>query len=267
MHIESEISWTNNYVSATGNNRDRKSKQASFNSYKQELTSKSYFLQHRLRLFYMVITPTLSYASGTWTLSREHERMTRSTQRKMLRLIVQTRRKYKKKTQTRKNEKDGEDEKVNHRSPDGEAAEGSSSNTDCDQDSDVSIMKDTDEEIDTAEIEEEECIEFMKRSTATAIERMKAVKIPCWTQTHRRMKWCLAMRIASLPDGRWAKKAAERNPGLRIKHQTYRPVGRPKKRWEDEINEFLKPAETEEMKGNQIKNNDTWIKVPKIEKD
>ena len=39
----------------------------------------------------MVVTPTLSYASGTWTLSREHER-----QRKMLRLIVQTKRNYKK---------------------------------------------------------------------------------------------------------------------------------------------------------------------------
>ena len=32
--------------------------------------------------------------------------------------------------------------------------EDSSSNTDCDQDSDVSFMSDTDEEIDTAEIEE-----------------------------------------------------------------------------------------------------------------
>ena len=37
-----------------------------------------------------VITPTLSYASGTWTFSKEHERMLRSSQRKMLRLIVQT---------------------------------------------------------------------------------------------------------------------------------------------------------------------------------
>ena len=31
--------------------------------------------------------------------------------------------------------------------------------------------------------------------------------------------------------------------------------------WEDEINDFLKPEETEEKKGNEIKNNDTWIKV------
>ena len=44
----------------------------------------------------MVITPTLTYASGTWTLSQEHEHLIRSTQRKMLRLIVQIKRKYKK---------------------------------------------------------------------------------------------------------------------------------------------------------------------------
>ena len=54
-------------------------------------------------------------------------------------------------------------------------------------------MKDSDEEIDTVEIEEE-------RTTAIAIERMKAAKIPCWIETHRRKKWRLAMRIASLPD-------------------------------------------------------------------
>ena len=45
----------------------------------------------------MVITPTLTYGSGTWTLSHEHERMIRSTQRKMLRLLVQTKRRYKRK--------------------------------------------------------------------------------------------------------------------------------------------------------------------------
>ena len=101
----------------------------------------------------MVITPTVSYASGTWTLSKEHERMIRSTQRKMLRLIVQTKRKNKKKTQSSRNEEDEEDGKANHRSSDEETSEGSSSNTD---DSDISFMKDTDEEIDTGEIEEEE---------------------------------------------------------------------------------------------------------------
>ena len=63
---------------------------ASLYRYKQELTSRSYFLPHRLRLFNMVITPTMSHDFGNWTLSKEHERMIRSTQRKVLRLIVQT---------------------------------------------------------------------------------------------------------------------------------------------------------------------------------
>ena len=46
---------------------------ASFYRYKQELTSKSHPLQHRLRLFNMVISPTLSYASGTWILTRKDD--------------------------------------------------------------------------------------------------------------------------------------------------------------------------------------------------
>ena len=45
------------------------------------------------------------------------------------------------------------------------------SNSDGDQDSDISFMNDGDEEIDTAEIEEEAWFDYVKRSTAAAIER------------------------------------------------------------------------------------------------
>ena len=58
-------------------------------------------------------------------------------------------------------------------------------------------MNDTDEEIDTAEIEEEDWIEYIKRSTDEAMQRMETAKIHCWMKAHRRMKWRLAMRIAS----------------------------------------------------------------------
>ena len=44
---------------------------AVFHMYRQELTSRDYRLCHRLRLFSMVITPTLTYASGTWTSSKK----------------------------------------------------------------------------------------------------------------------------------------------------------------------------------------------------
>ena len=72
---------------------------ATFYKYKQELTSNSYLLRHWLREFDMVITPTMNYASGKWTLSKEHERIIQLTQRKMLRLIIHVKRKYKKQIQ------------------------------------------------------------------------------------------------------------------------------------------------------------------------
>ena len=79
----------------------------------------------------------------------------------MLRLIVQTKRKYKKTTQPSRNDEEKEEEKANHRSSDEETVDGSSSNTDCDQDRNISFMKDTDEQIDTGETEEEDWIEYI----------------------------------------------------------------------------------------------------------
>ena len=55
-----------------------------------------------------------------------------------------------------------------------------------DQDSDVSFESDNDEETDAAEIEEEEWIEYMKRSTTEAIEKMENEKIRCWKLTQRK---------------------------------------------------------------------------------
>ena len=81
---------------------------AAFHKYRQELTSKDYRLCHRLRLFSMVITPTMTYASGTWTLTQKHEKMIKTAQRKMLRLIVQTKRKYKSKKVTASKKKRGD---------------------------------------------------------------------------------------------------------------------------------------------------------------
>ena len=75
------------------------------------------------------------------------------------------------------------------------------------------------------------------------------------------------MKIASLPDERWAVKAAGWNPELSTKYKTYRAVGRPKKIWEDEINEFLKLEETAMTTWKDMKKNNTWIKEAKTVKD
>ena len=59
-------------------------------------------------------------------------------------------------------------------------------------------------------------------------------------QDTQKMKWKLALRIATSPSERWLKKAAEWNPELSSRYRTNRAIGRPRKRWEDDINEFLK---------------------------
>ena len=70
------------------------------------------------------------------------------------------------------------------------------------------------------------------------------------------MKWRLAMRIF-LSQRQVGKKAAKLNPSLSSGYKASRVVGGPRKRWE----EFLKLENTEETKGNDLKNNDTWMRV------
>ena len=149
---------------------------------KNRLNARAAFhrLCHRPRLFSIVITPTLTYASGTWTLSQKHERMIKTAQRKMLRLIVQTKRKYKSKNkkeaadETAEETKNyGEEEKKCE--TDKEIEEGSDQNSHKDQDSDVSFQDEVDEEIDATE-NEQDWIEYIKRSTKEAKEHMAKQK-------------------------------------------------------------------------------------------
>ena len=43
-----------------------------------------------------------------------------------------------------------------------------------------------DEEIDTTLIEEEDWIEYIKRSTEEAMEKMESAKLRCWNKTHKK---------------------------------------------------------------------------------
>ena len=128
----------------------------------------------------------------------------------------------------KKKEKDAED-KDSYPNSEEMTDEGRSSNTERDHDSVVSFMNDTDEELDTAEIEEKDWAEYTKRSTKEAEEQMRLAQIPCWIEPHRRVKWRSAMRTASIPETRRTRKAAEWNPGLRFEVKTCRAAGRPKK--------------------------------------
>ena len=55
---------------------------------KHELTTKTYSIKDRLRLFHGTITPTILYGCSSWTLTGELENRLRRTQRQMLRMII-----------------------------------------------------------------------------------------------------------------------------------------------------------------------------------
>ena len=115
-----EVSRSNNNVRAARDDRNKEPNQSSLDVTYQiqtrvdieiiPLATQTPLIQHGHR------PPTLTDASGTWTLPQEHEKLIRSTQRKMPRLIVQTKRKYK--TKDMKNKVDEEtksDEESKHK--------------------------------------------------------------------------------------------------------------------------------------------------------
>ena len=75
-------------------------------------------------------------------------------------------------------------------------------------------------------------------------------------QDSQKMKWKLALRIATSPSDRWLRKAADWNPELNTRHRTNRSIGRPRKRGEDDINEFFK-QEFEDTRDPIESNNQT----------
>ena len=96
----------------------------------------------------------------------------------MLRLIVQTTRKFqpKKVFANKKDEGTGKvDEKDNKGTTDKETEDGSEQSSKKDADSDVSFEEEVEEEIDATE-NEEEWIEYIKRSTKEAEEQMEKQK-------------------------------------------------------------------------------------------
>ena len=191
----------------------------------------------------------------------------------MLRLIIQTKRKYKKieKQDIEPKEEKGIVDMTENCSTDDESGDGLSTKSKDDVDSEVTFDEDSDKELDTIVIEEEDLIEYIKRSTVDALDKMEHAKIRCWNRTHKKMKWKLALRIATSPSERWLKKAAEWNPELSSRCWTNRAIGRPRIRWEDDINDFLEQTLEEKEKDEpierKIQNNNFGSTLQKIGKN
>ena len=169
------------------------------------------------------------------------------------------------KQEIRTNEEIEETDINEMRSTDDESGDGLSTTTHNDVDSEVSSEDDADEEIDTTSIKEEDWIEYIKRSTEEAMEKMESAKMLCWNKTHKKMKWKLALRIATSPCDRWLRKAADWNPELSTRNRINRAIVILRKRWQDDINEFLKQdfEHTKDPIRSNNQTNKTWISIAK----
>jgi hypothetical protein len=179
---------------------------AKFGVYRRELLDKRVSLYHRLRLFQAVVTPTVLYGSGTWTMTTARDNELRTVQRKMLRAMLGKGRKQ-----------------VAPCSLDGvvtEPMEASSTNS---YSMDVAEASMGDEEVT------ESWVEWKKRVTREALMAMERAGVPDWVEEQRRRTWRWGGHVARRTDGRWATKLLSWEPvGKRSR-------GHPKKRWEDDV--------------------------------
>ena len=120
----------------------------------------------------------------------------------MLRLNIQTKRKYKKieKQVIEHKDEEGIADKTENCSTDDESGDDQSTKSEDDMDSGVTFDEDSDKDIDMAEIEEEDWIDCIKRSTADAIDKMEHAKSRCWNKTHRKMKWKLSIQNRNITE-------------------------------------------------------------------
>ena len=172
-----------------------------FGIFKSELTSRSYSLHDRLRLFSGTVTPTFLYGSACWTITRSLEQRIRSTQRKMLRMIFRVPRR-----RLRADSSPGtctsEDAHVHESSTSEDQSEGSTSST---------TSSDTDSTTPSGSSNSsgglEPWHEWIQRATRYAMQQMEANGYDEWVVLQRRYKWDLAQHLVTTDRHKWSNAA------------------------------------------------------------
>jgi hypothetical protein len=172
-----------------------------FWAHKSELCGKGYRLKDRLRLFNSVVTASVLYSCGTWTMTKERTRKLRTAQRMMLRKIVNTKRKL---------------------ITDTDGSSSSSTSSEC---------SNAEEDEDTIL---EPWVDWIKRATRVAEVQAELAGIPDWATERIRRKYRMAGHFSRRDDGRWATKVLYWIPvgGTRRR-------GHPEQRWTDEFDKFF----------------------------
>ena len=248
-----------------------------FNMLRHELTSNTYPLQSRLKLFDGTITPSILYGCEAWTLTKQLTAKLTCTQRRMLRLVIGTPRRRQpqandnnedddnnntnnsdrkhNKCKNRNNSNDNDDNQDNHdntQHPDkankkntNKDDNNSDHNSNSDEDSEDDVGSTTTDNIDPAlkDLLEEDPLEpwqdFIQRATRTAEEAKDKFGLADWVELYWRRKWRWSKRVASQSKNRWSYIITTWDPAADNQRRTGRKQARPKKRWDDDIQEFL----------------------------
>ena len=174
---------------------------------KNELCNKGYPLRSRLRLFEATVTKAALYGSETWVPTAEMARRLSTTQRKMLRWMVGTRR------------------RVDHAQWDDET------DSELSEPPAEGDLNDAPFGGDTLEAWED----WIKRATEVGEEELRRAKIEDWCRQQRRSYWRWAGHVARMQDGRWTVQLLNWVPD-----EGSRRVGRPNKRWVDELEDYIR---------------------------
>ena len=189
---------------------------AKFMQYKNELTKKTYSLSDRLKLFESIVSPTVLYGSETWTLTVEMARLLKTTQRRMLRMILGQGRRRIERTHEVANEDQSPDE------------------------------SDDDEEVaqDHEENALEPWVDWIRRVTHNVEDTLERLKIRTWNEQARKRKWRFAAELHSgSGEQKWSHVALRWNPQLHsdaLRSTARRKPTRPNLRWTDELQNFYK---------------------------
>ena len=168
---------------------------------KQELCSKCIRLKDRLKLFQATVTTTVLYGSGSWVMTAEREQKLRVTQRRMLRWMIGS--KW-------------------YPQPEAESA------------SEASEEEPEPEHGDDVKQITESWVDWIRRQTAFAETQLDNANLEDWIEGQRRRKWRWAGHVARRGDSRWSTSIIGWIP-----HQGCRRVGRPSKRWRDDLDAYF----------------------------
>ena len=164
---------------------------AAFSKHKQELTDRRHRLKQRLKLFDAVVTSTLLYGCETWTLRTDQQRRLKTVQRKMLRMVLNAKRRP--------------------------AATESSDEPEAD-----SIVSEVDEL--------EPWNEYLKRTAQWTEEQLEKAGLHQWTAKWRQRKWSWASKVLGAEQDKWSTTATKWHPLLHSSRSCGRKQARPKVR-------------------------------------